>query len=383
VVAPVVQPVAVPPATTPVVPPVGTPTSPLQTLVDLVVEDPNLSTLETAVVTAGLVEVLSGPGPFTLFAPLDSAFAEVEPAVLAQLLTPEFNLHLQNFLAFHVTNGVATSGDLADGQVIEMLNEESITVSLDGTSVYLTIPLLDDTFVTAARVVEPDVEASNGIMHKIDDTPLLPAFLRRDLVDLLVSDPNHSTLVELVQLAGLEDALRSGTSTVFAPDNAAFDALPPGTVDSLLNDIPALANVLLHHVADGAAASNTLTSGLIPTLLEGESVEVSVLEEGIAVNGIPVVAPDGLARNGIAHGISGVLVPSGPVAPSTPEPGGAPPPAPVVPVPTRPPVDVPPPVRPAPDICCSPWSPETPGRRTLFVTGRTSSGPARTHVTRK
>jgi len=310
------------------------------TLVDLAVGDPELSTLVAAVMAAGLVDVLSGAGPFTLFAPINDAFLPpaIDEAYLNLLLTPEFNLHLQNLLAYHVTEGEVLSTALSNGQVVEMVNGETLTVEIDDTGVFLTNPL-----TTEAQVIEPDLIASNGVAHKIGGSILFPSFVGRDLVDLLSSDPNYSTLVSLIQMAGLTETLRSAEAlTVLAPDNTAFGSLPQDILDSLTADSDALQAVLLYHVIEGVAASTSLTSGQVPTL-NGESLQVVVSDGGITFDGVPVVQPDGLARNGIAHGISSVLIPggdSGPVPPPTggppppPTPGGSPSPSPVPSPPT-------------------------------------------------
>ena len=295
------------------------------TLVDLVVGDAELATLETAVVTAGLAEVLSGPGPYTVFAPIDSAFAAVDPALLNQLLTPPFQTHLQNVLAFHVAQGTVLSTDLMDGMTVEMLNGEVVTISItssdeessdeeEAASVTLSSPL-----TLGASVVAADLTASNGVAHKIGGSILVPSFVGRDLVDLLASDPNYSTLVSLVQMAGLVDTLRSAEAlTVLAPDNTAFGSLPQDVLDGLTADSDALQAVLLYHVIDAVAASTSLSSGPVPTL-NGASVQVSVSSGGVTIDGVPVVEPDLLAVNGIVHGISSVLIPNAPApAPTSP-----------------------------------------------------------------
>jgi len=131
------------------------------TLVELVVADPDLETLEAAVVAAGLVDALNEPGPFTVFAPLNRAFACLEGSpgcpgseYLTRLLTPEFNLHLQNYLAYHVAEGMVLSSDLSNGQELTMLNGETLTVSIIDGGVFLTNPL-----TTFAIVTDPDVRS--------------------------------------------------------------------------------------------------------------------------------------------------------------------------------------------------------------------------------
>jgi len=293
------------------------------TILDRALADPDLMTLVLAIQTAGLADLLAEPGPYTVFAPVLSAFEALDPALQVQLLTPEFNLHLQNVLAYHVVSGAVLSTDLvSDGQVLEMLNSDVVTVNLPGTGEVI----LRDTQQTGSTVVEADIIASNGVIHKIDGTILLPNFVGLDIVDLLSTFPEeYSLLVSLVQTAGLEDALRMGILTILAPNNAAFEALPEEIGLRLLEDAEFLAQVLSYHAIEGVSASTALTTGPVTTLA-GPTVDVVVENDGtnISINGIPISAPDGLARNGIVHGISAVLLlPSdipgpSPVAPPTP-----------------------------------------------------------------
>jgi len=214
--------------------------------------------------------------------------------------------------------------------------------------------------INDVTVVDPDVLARNGIVHSISavlipsssggdepaptaptpPAPVAPAPTAPappapfpDLVNVLAADPNYSTLVSLIQTAGLEKAVRTGTLTILAPTNDAFSAVPEATLNALLDDIDALTAVLTYHVIDGVAASSALTSGAVPTL-NGETMDVVVSDSGITINGATVVEADILARNGIVHGISAVLIPSGGV--DEPAPTAPTPPSPVAPAPTAP-----------------------------------------------
>lgn len=206
-----------PVAPAPTAPPPTPTTTAESSIVDLVVEDDMLGTLEAAVVAAGLVDVLSGTGPFTVFGPVDSAFAAVDQDFLNLLLLPEFKVHLENLLFYHVAEGAVLSTDLSDNQLLTMLNGETLTVAFQENGIYLTNPL-----TTEAYVLAPDIDASNGVVHRIAGAPLLPSWVGTDVVDVLAANPNYTTLVSLVQQAGLEDALRSGVVTVVAPDNVSY-----------------------------------------------------------------------------------------------------------------------------------------------------------------
>ena len=134
-----------------------------QNIVELAAATPELSTLVTAVQAAGLVDTLSGPGPFTVFAPTNDAFAALPEGTLDTLLLPENVADLTSVLTYHVVAAEAFSTDLSDGQVIETVNGESLTVSIRDGGV----------FINDAQVIIPDVDASNGVVHVID-TVLIP-----------------------------------------------------------------------------------------------------------------------------------------------------------------------------------------------------------------
>lgn len=155
-----------PPAPAPTLAP--TP-APLPNIVELAVATPDLSTLVDAVVAADLVGTLSSPGPFTVFAPVNSAFAALPPDILAAALLPENVGLLTTVLTYHVVGGAAVfAGDLSDGQVITTVEGSTLTVSIqDGA-----VRLIDDTD-RVINVIATDIAASNGVVHLIDQV-LLP-----------------------------------------------------------------------------------------------------------------------------------------------------------------------------------------------------------------
>lgn len=119
---------------------------------------PNLSTLVSAVKAAGLVETLSGDGPFTVFAPDNDAFAKLPKATLTDLLKPENKQQLTDILTYHVVPGTYAASDLTDGQELKTVNGETLKVSVkDGT-----------VKVGDATVTQADVFQSNGVAHVID-----------------------------------------------------------------------------------------------------------------------------------------------------------------------------------------------------------------------
>ena len=130
-----------------------------------------------------------------------------------------------------------------------------------------------------------------------------------NIVETAVEAGTFTTLVAAVQAAGLVDTLTSpGPFTVFAPTDEAFAALPAGTVEGLLADIPALTKVLTYHVVAGkvmAADVVTLTSA---TTVEGSNLTIDA-SDGVTVNGAKVVATDIECDNGVIHVVDAVLLP--------------------------------------------------------------------------
>jgi uncharacterized surface protein with fasciclin (FAS1) repeats len=139
------------------------------TVVDLAASDENFSTLVTAVDAAGLTGTLSGDGPFTVFAPVNDAFAALPAGTVDTLLAPENQAQLAAVLTYHVVPSKVLSSDLSDGATVTTVQGQPLTVGVQGDAVTLT-----DASGNTASVVQADVEAGNGVVHVIDHV-LLPA----------------------------------------------------------------------------------------------------------------------------------------------------------------------------------------------------------------
>ncbi len=127
--------------------------------------NPDLSTLVKAVTAADLVETLQKPGPYTVFAPTNEAFAALGEEKLTELLKPENKDELTKILTYHVVPSAALSSDLSNGQMLKTVEGQDAAVTIDGDTVKV-----GDATVTAA-----DVEASNGVVHVIDQVLVPPA----------------------------------------------------------------------------------------------------------------------------------------------------------------------------------------------------------------
>jgi uncharacterized surface protein with fasciclin (FAS1) repeats len=133
------------------------------TIVDVAVATDGFETLVIAVQAAGLVDVLSGEGPFTVFAPTDDAFAALPEGLLEKLLLPENLEVLVSILTYHVVSGSILAEDVVAGEVATV-QTENITIETDG-----------GVTVNGANVIAVDVLASNGVIHVIDAVILPPS----------------------------------------------------------------------------------------------------------------------------------------------------------------------------------------------------------------
>lgn len=131
-----------------------------QDIVDTAIKAGDFKTLVTAIQAAGLVDTLKGPGPFTVFAPTDAAFAKVPKAQLDALLADKAKL--TKVLTYHVVSGAIMAKDIKPGMV-KTVEGSDVTLATSGGGVT----------VNGAKVVAADVKASNGVIHAID-TVLMP-----------------------------------------------------------------------------------------------------------------------------------------------------------------------------------------------------------------
>lgn len=132
------------------------------TIVDIAASNPDFSTLVTAVTAAGLGDVLSGPGPYTVFAPTNAAFAKLPAGTVESLTQPANKQQLTDILTYHVVPGKVMAADVKAGPVTTV-EGGTFTISVDGGKVVIT-----DAKGNKANVVRTDIVGSNGVIHVID-----------------------------------------------------------------------------------------------------------------------------------------------------------------------------------------------------------------------
>ncbi|MBR8838538.1 MAG: fasciclin domain-containing protein [Stigonema ocellatum SAG 48.90 = DSM 106950] len=129
-----------------------------------------------------------------------------------------------------------------------------------------------------------------------------------DIVDIAVGAGCFQTLVTAVQVAGLVETLKSpGPFTVFAPNDDAFAKLPPGTVQTLVQNIPQLARILKYHVVPGKLTAADIAKYTSLTSVEGSAIRVDT-SDGFEIKNATVIAPDIEADNGVIHVIDTVIL---------------------------------------------------------------------------
>jgi len=284
----------------------------------------NFSTLVAALTQAGLFDDLLSPSiNYTVFAPTNAAFGAAGITALPPN-TSEGNAALTAILLYHVLATEVKAGDLPTTEV----NEPAAIETLGGKTFYLSnrggsmgVYLNGNT-----QVVTTDIEASNGVVHVIDRALVPPS---KTIADIAVEFSTAAT-PEFTQLVAaltkvpalLSAAGADGSLTVFAPTDAAFEALYAASGVDNLNELEAaigndkLAKVLQHHIVGARVFSSDLTSGDVTTLNQNITVNVSDLEITDAAGSTP---PAGLipallnvhATNGVIHVIDKVLIPDG------------------------------------------------------------------------
>ena len=273
------------------------PHAPSNTIYDIVSNSNDHTTLKTAIDACGLDGTLSGPGPFTLFAPTDAAFNLLPAGTVAALLNdiPQ----LTDILKHHLVVDSVVSGMLVNNQTFTTLLGTDITVTINANGV----------FIDNAQVILADLVADNGVVHVIDAV-LLPPAQSVTIYDVVSNSSIHTTLKTAINACSLDGTLSGpGPFTLFAPTDAAFDLLPAGTVAALLNDIPQLTDILLHHVVADSVMSAMLSNGQIVNTLNG-NVTVSTTMGTVYIDNAMVTVADIVAENGVVHVIDAVLLPN-------------------------------------------------------------------------
>ncbi len=294
---------------------VQTPTSPVKNILNVVNTNPDFSLLSAALLRAGLQETFAN-GTLTLFAPTNEAFTNVGfPTKLSIDTAPVQTI--ANILRYHtVSTTVKSANVILDSTIVLSPLPPSPALAFVPKFYVIENANANNIFVNGMPVAQADIAATNGIVHKINTILISPS---QNIVQLITNDPNYARLKEAIIKCNLSGALSAaGTLTVFAPNNAAFEALgydASAIANANTATVTLLTNVLRLHVFNGSA--NLKNNGLLPTLFVGNSLTVNTNGASYTVKGAGNAQPanftevgfNKIASNGIIHFVDKVLLP--------------------------------------------------------------------------
>ena len=269
-------------------------------IVDTAVSAGMFETLVAAVQAADLVEVLKGDGPFTVFAPTDEAFGDLNQDTLQSLLRPENRGVLQSILTYHVVPGRFYAKDVVDLNGAKTAAQQRVDFGRNAEG---------GVTVDGANIIKADIECTNGVIHVIDRV-IMPS--TDNIVATAASAGSFNTLAAALDAAGLVSTLQNdGPFTVFAPTDEAFSKIPQRQLNGLLEpqNRSMLQSVLKYHVVSGRVYAEQAVAVKRARSLEGAKLRFSIKDGSVMVNNAKVIATDIETSNGVIHVIDTVLLP--------------------------------------------------------------------------
>jgi uncharacterized surface protein with fasciclin (FAS1) repeats len=266
----------------------------------------DLSTFANAIRVGNLQNALSQTGSFTTFAPTNEAFSFISQAYLKTLLTAPWILHLQELVIYHVNIARALfKNNFSNGMIITMINLENATISVTKNPFNIQINSL---YTKGSNLIQFDFAASNGVVHKVNKV-LIPTFYRTNLMRLITRFNDFTTMVSLLQTAGLAKTVREGTAiTVLAPTNKAWQALGQQKLNALKKNVKELRRVLRYHILPIVLPTLQFKKGAQYRTLQGSNVTFTFRDSNtLLFNDAKIITVNALARNGIGHAIDKVL----------------------------------------------------------------------------
>ena len=276
-------------------------------IVEKLADRPEFSTLVTAVTEAGLADALASAEGITILAPTNEAFARIPEDDLAALLADRDAL--TDVLTYHVIPERISFRNFESGTVDTLLAGNGIDINVQSFfwGLYRTVSV-DNAVITRANL-----RADNGVIHTINEV-LDPGYQEvPTILDIAADNPEFSILASLVEQAGIARALDSEhyDLTVFAPTNAAFEALGQETLEAVQADRRLLRKILKNHIVRGSQSSGSLIEEGVAQTVLGLSLPLAEDPDaptGFSIAGEPLEAVDIAARNGIAQAVIMVYV---------------------------------------------------------------------------
>ncbi|XP_076878008.1 transforming growth factor-beta-induced protein ig-h3 [Brachyhypopomus gauderio] len=263
-----------------------------KTLKEIAEGVPQVSTATKLFGDAGLNRHLTGTEAVTLIAPQNDAFKGT------MTMTPEMRKVMRN----HILKARLSSKSLYHGQELETLGGNKLRVFV----------YRNNLCIENACIAAHDIDGRYGTMFTVDKVLVPPM---GTVMDVLKAENRFSTLVDLIQKAGMTELLnQNGAYTIFAPTNNAFRAMPPADFNKLSRDNRELAKVLKFHISEEFLVSGGVTSHTRVNPILGEKLELGMRNSTMYINRVPVVDSDMMATNGVVHAVGSIIKPLPPKA---------------------------------------------------------------------
>lgn len=246
-----------------------------------------------------LREEIEGKGSFTMFAPSNDAWDQLDPNVRSALVS-NVNIELYNALHFHMVNRRLLTKDLK--------NDMSVTSMYNDLGLYINHYSNGIVTVNCARIIHGNQIATNGVVHVIDRVISAVGNTIKEVLDV---NDELSSFNAAALASGLMDKMdQPGHYTLFAPTNEAFDKLSPGYLERIMGDKDVIAALVNYHLLNSIQCSEAIMAGSIYETAEGSTIEIGCDGDSLTVNGIKMVLKkDIVTTNGVIHLIDQVLIP--------------------------------------------------------------------------
>nr|XP_015817112.2 periostin [Nothobranchius furzeri] len=242
---------------------------------------------------------IEGEGSFTLFAPSNDAWEELDPT-LRSGLESNVNIELKNSLHYHMVNHRLMTKD--------MKNDMTVTSMYNNLGIYINHYPNGVLTVNCARLIHANQVATNGVVHVIDR---VISSVGNTIRDFLENTDDLSSFADAALAAEVMDKLgKPGHYTLFAPTNSAFDKLKPGFMESITENQEVIKALVNNHLLNSVQCAEAIMAGTVYETAEGSTIEIGCDGDSLTVNGIKMVLKkDIVTSNGVVHLIDRVIMP--------------------------------------------------------------------------
>ena len=271
--------------------------------------EPRLSIFGKALIKAGLQSYMTGPGPFTWFAPSNDAFAAAK--ITEDSLNKMTPGQVNYLLMYHLVNA-----DLNGENMIAINSSPRNTQLGSGAGQVYIGSINNQNYVNGSKIISKDNAVSNGYVHIIDRVNT-PPVLKGNLQAIISKTGQHTLFIQAMTRAGLWASLATASVfTVFAPTDAAMTAAGYTATSIAATPVATLANLMrYHYILNTRLFTNDLMKSTIPSTAAGSSTFLVPSENGTKIKGksntaaVNITSSDNLGSNGVVHVIDGVLRP--------------------------------------------------------------------------